>query len=196
MSKANPTPKSQSVCGGVDTHKDLHVAAVVNSHDRILGSEVFPTTLQGYRLMLAWMQSFGPLERIGVEATGTYGAGLLRYMQKSGVQVLEVTAPDRHDRRKRGKDDHLDAEAAAHAAFAGIRTVTPKTRDGMIEALRVLKACRKTAVTLHDTGWLRALKGGFLEDSFPPKERPLDPQSNHRPHLDAIAACTSEQDAA
>jgi transposase len=144
MTKAKT--KLQSVCGGVDTHKDLHVAAVVNSHDKILGCEVFPTTLQGYRLMLAWMQSFGPLERIGVEATGTYGAGLLRYMQKSGVQVLEVTAPDRHDRRKRGKDDHLDAEAAAHAAFAGIRTVTPKTRDGMIEALRVLKACRKTAV--------------------------------------------------
>jgi transposase len=60
--------------------------------------------------------------------------------------VLEVTAPDRPDRRRRGKNDHLDAEAAAHAAFAGIRTVTPKTRDGMIEALRVLRACRKTAV--------------------------------------------------
>ena len=144
MPKAKAKP--QSVCGGVDTHKDLHVAAVVNRHDKILGSGAFPTTLQGYRLMLAWMQSFGDVERVGVEATGTYGAGLLRYMQKSGVQVLEVTAPDRHDRRKRGKDDHLDAEAAAHAAFAGIRTVTPKTRDGMIEALRVLKACRKTAV--------------------------------------------------
>lgn len=140
------TPKTHFVFGGVDTHKDLHVAAVVDRHDKILGSEVFPTTLQGYRLMLAWMQSFGALKQVGVEATGTYGAGLQRYMQKSGVKVLEVTAPDRHDRRRRGKNDHLDAEAAAHAAFAGIRTVTPKTRDGMIEALRVLKACRKTAV--------------------------------------------------
>ena len=90
--------------------------------------------------------SFGSLQRVGIEATGTYGAGLLRYMQKAGVEVLEVTAPDKHDRRKRGKNDDLDAQNAAHAAFAGKRTVTPKSRDGMIESLRVLKACRKTAV--------------------------------------------------
>src|SRR5512134_1780598 len=60
--------------------------------------------------------------------------------------ALEVTTPDRQDRRKRGKDDDLDAQNAAHAAFAGKRTVTPKSRNGMIESLRVLKACRKTAV--------------------------------------------------
>lgn len=93
------------------------------------------------------MRSFGQLRRIGIEATGTYGAGLLRYMQNAGVEVLEVTTPDTHDRRKRGKNDDLDAQNAAHAAFAGRRTVTPKSRDGMVESLRVLKACRKTAVT-------------------------------------------------
>jgi transposase len=134
------------IVGGVDTHKDLHVAAVVDGHDRFLASASFPTTRQGYRQMLAWMRSFGNLQRVGVEATGTYGAGLLRHLQNAGVQVLEVTGPDRHDRRKRGKTDDFDAQAAAHAAFAGRRTVTPKTRDGMIESLRVLKACRKTAV--------------------------------------------------
>jgi transposase len=96
--------------------------------------------------MLTWMRSFGQLRRVGVEATGTYGAGLLRYMQNAGVEVLEVTTPDTHDRRKRGKNDDLDAQNAAHAAFAGRRTVTPKSRDGMVESLRVLKACRKTAV--------------------------------------------------
>ena len=105
-----------------------------------------PTTRQGYRQMLAWMRSFGQLRRVGIEATGTYGAGLLRYLQNAGVEVLEVTTPDRRDRRKRGKNDDLDAQNAAHAAFAGKRTVTPKSRDGMIESLRVLKACRKTAV--------------------------------------------------
>src|SRR5438874_11448248 len=67
-------------------------------------------------------------------------------MQNAGVEVLEVTTPDTHDRRKRGKNDDLDAQNAAHAAFAGRRTVTPKSRDGMVESLRVLKACRKTAV--------------------------------------------------
>lgn len=134
------------IVGGVDTHKDLHVAAVVDAHDRFLASQSFATTRQGYRSMLEWMRSFGDLQRVGVEATGTYGAGVMRYFQKAGIKVLEVTGPDKHDRRARGKSDLFDAEAAAHAAFAEKRTVTPKTRDGMIEALRVLKACRKTAV--------------------------------------------------
>ena len=134
------------VVGGVDTHKDLHVAAVVDELDRVLGSRSFATTRHGYKQMLTWMRSFGQLRRVGVEATGTYGEGLLRYMQNAGVEVLEVTTPDTHDRRKRGKNDDLDAQNAAHAAFAGKRTVTPKSRDGMIESLRVLKACRKTAV--------------------------------------------------
>jgi transposase len=140
------TQRTRTIIGGVDTHKDLHVAAVVDDQDRFLASESFATTRQGYRLMLEWMQSFGDIQRVGIEATGTYGAGVLRYFQKAGVQVLEVTGPDKHDRRARGKSDDLDAEAAAHAAFVGKRTVTPKTRDGMIEALRVLKAVRKTAV--------------------------------------------------
>jgi transposase len=134
------------IVGGVDTHKDLHVAAIVDEFDRVLASHCFATTRHGYKQMLTWMRSFGPLQRIGIEATGTYGAGLLRYMQNAGVEVLEVTTPDRHDRRQRGKNDDLDAQNAAHAAFAGKRTVTPKSRDGMIEALRVLTACRKTAV--------------------------------------------------
>ena len=96
--------------------------------------------------MLAWMRSFGEPVRVGVECTGTYGAGLLRYLQQAGVAVLEVAVPDKADRRRRGKDDAMDAQNAAHAAFSGARTVTPKSRDGMIESLRVLKACRKTAV--------------------------------------------------
>ena len=97
------------IVGGVDTHKDLHVAAVVDEGDRVLGSRCFATTRQGYRQMLAWMRSFGELQRIGIESTGSYGAGLLRFMQAAGVEVLEVTAPDRHDRRRRGKNDDLDA---------------------------------------------------------------------------------------
>ena len=84
-----------SVVGGVDTHKDLHVAAVVDQNNRVLGSEFFAATRQGYRQMLAWMASFGTIERIGVECTGSYGAGLLRYLQSSEIEVLEVTAPDK-----------------------------------------------------------------------------------------------------
>jgi len=134
------------IIGGVDTHKDLHVAAVVDEQDRVLGTQSFASTRQGYRQMLVWMRSFGDVQRVGVESTGSYGAGLLRFLQQAGVEVLEVTTPDQQDRRRRGKNDEFDAQNAAHAAFAGIRTVTPKSRDGMIEALRVLSACRKTAV--------------------------------------------------
>ena len=134
------------VVGGVDTHKDLHVAAVVDERDRVLATASFAATRQGYRRMLAWMRSFGAVRRVGVESTGSYGAGLLRFLQQAGIEVLEVTTPDAHDRRRRGKNDDLDAQSAAHAAFAGRRTVTPRSRDGMVEALRVLSACRKTAV--------------------------------------------------
>lgn len=95
------------------------------------------------------MTSFGALKRIGVQCTGTDGSSLLRYLQNAGLEVLEVSAPDRMERRKRGKSDSIDAECAAHAAFSGIRTVTPKTHDGMIESLRVLKTCRKTAISAH-----------------------------------------------
>ena len=134
---------ARRIVGGVDTHKDLHVAAVVDEQDRVLGTQCFATTRQGYRQMLAWMRSFGELQRIGIESTGSYGAGLLRFMQQAGVAVLEVTTPDKQDRRRRGKNDDLDAQNAAHAAFAGQRTVTPRSRDGMIESLRVLDGLPK-----------------------------------------------------
>jgi transposase len=139
--------RERYIVGGVDTHKDLHVAAVVDEQDRVIGTRCFATTRQGYRQMLTWMRAFGDLQRIGVESTGSYGAGLLRFMQQAGIAVLEVTTPDKQDRRRRGKSDDLDAQNAAHAAFAGQRTVTPRSRDGMIESLRVLMTCRKTAVS-------------------------------------------------
>ena len=97
------------VVGGVDTHKDLHVAAVVDERDRILATASFATTRQGYRQMLAWMRSFGAVQRIGIESTGSYGAGLLRFMQQAGIEVLEVTTPDAYDRRRRGKNDDCTA---------------------------------------------------------------------------------------
>ena len=145
MASIPSTPRA--VTGGVDTHKDLHVAAVLDADDTVLGARAFPTTTAGYRALLAWMQGFGPVERIGVEGTGSYGAGLYRYLAGRGVKVLEVTRPDRADRRRRGKNDTLDAENAAHAARNGHRVVTPKARDGMVEALRILCVTRTAAVT-------------------------------------------------
>lgn len=143
---ASIAPISRVVIGGVDTHKDLHVAAVVDASDQVLGTASFSTTRAGYRALLAWMRTFGDVRRIGVEGTGSYGAGLLRHLHQAGIEVVEVDRPDRSDRRRRGKDDTIDAENAAHAALAGRRVVTPKTRAGMVESLRVLRVTRTTAV--------------------------------------------------
>jgi len=82
---------SEVVVGGVDTHKVMHVAAVLDKHDRVLGSAAFATTPHGYKNLLTWLQSFGEVSRIGIECTGTYGAGLLRYLQRARIEVLEVT---------------------------------------------------------------------------------------------------------
>lgn len=140
---------AHAVTGGVDTHQDQHVAAVVDANDGVLGTASFPTTAAGYRDLLAWMRAFGVLQRVGVEGTGCYGAGLYRHLRAAGVQVLEVTRPDRADRRRRGKDDTLDACNAARAARTGQRVTTPKSGDGAVESLRMLRRARTSAVIAH-----------------------------------------------
>ena len=64
------------VTGGVDTHQDLHVAAALDQLGRVLGTESFPTTIGGYRQLLAWLRGYGQLDKVGVEGTGSYGAAL------------------------------------------------------------------------------------------------------------------------
>jgi transposase len=139
-------PVAVDVIGGVDTHQDLHLAAVVTADGTVLGTRAFATTRAGYRALLAWMQSHGQLQRVGVESTGSYGAGLARHLARAGVPVLEVTGPDPAARRGRGKDDTLDAIAAARAAASGQRVQVAKDRSGAVEALRVLRTTRRTAV--------------------------------------------------
>ena len=136
----------KEIIGGVDTHQDLHTAAAVTLEGTVLGTESFPTTRAGYRAMLAWFRAQGELLRVGVESTGSYGAGIARHLGLSGVSVLEVTGPDPAARRARGKDDALDAVAAAEAARTGCRVQVAKDRGGAMEALRVLRTTRKTAV--------------------------------------------------
>ena len=122
---------TRRIVGGVDTHKDLHVAAVVDEQDRVIETRSFATTRQGYRQMLAWMRGFGDLQRIGVESTGSYGAGLLRFMQQAGIAVLEVTTPDKQDRRRRGKNDDLDAQERGPC-----RLCRPTDRDAAKPGIR------------------------------------------------------------
>jgi transposase len=140
------------VFAGVDTHKELHVAAVIDAAENTLGTGSFSTTRAGYRAMLAWVCEFGCLVRIGIEGTGSYGAGLTRHLARAGVIVLEVDRPDRSDRRRKGKDDDLDAINAARAALHGNRTTVPKSRDGAVESLRVLRVARGHAVRERRSG--------------------------------------------
>jgi len=134
------------VLGGVDTHKDVHVAAVIDDVGRILATASFPTTRPGYRQLFVWLRGFGEIVAVGVEGYGSWGAGLARDLTARGVRVVEVNRPNRQTRRRRGKSDTVDAEAAARAVLAGDATVTPKTGTGPIEALRQLRVARGGAM--------------------------------------------------
>jgi transposase len=124
----------------------VHVAAVLNAAGVLVGSSSFPATARGYQSLLAWARGFGPVARAGVECTGSYGAALTRHLRQAGVQVMEVNQPDKATRRRRGKTDAVDAEAAARAVLSERATAVPKTGDGHVEAMRMFKLARDSAV--------------------------------------------------
>lgn len=130
---------------GVDTHLDVHVAALLDERGALLGVESFATTPDGYRNLLGWARSHGEVVLAGVEGTGSYGAGLTRHLHAEGVKVLEVDRPNRQRRRRRGKSDPQDAITAARAAQSGDAQGEAKTRDGNVEAMRVLRVARSSA---------------------------------------------------
>lgn len=132
--------------GGVDTHTDFHQAAVIDTVGRHVATESFPTTPTGYRDLYAWLDSHGDLIAVGVEGTGSYGAELARVLRSEDVTVVDVDRPDRRARRAHGKSDPVDAYAAATAVLSGRAAGTPKTRDGIVEAIRALRVVRASAV--------------------------------------------------
>jgi len=136
---------ARPVTGGVDTHLDVHVAAALDHIGGLLGVESFPTTPTGYRSLVEWMSGFGPLQRVGVEGTGAYGAGLARHLTRCGVEVVEVDRANRQARRAHGKSDPVDAVEAARAAQSGRASGLAKSRDGNVEAIRALIVARRSA---------------------------------------------------
>jgi transposase len=124
--------------GGVDTHLDVHVAAVVDANGGVLGVESFPTSPAGLEALRVWLCGLGPLTHVGVEGTGAYGAGLARLLVGHGLAVIEVDRANRQSRRRTGKTDGIDAVEAARAALSGRASGTAKTGDGNVEALRAL----------------------------------------------------------
>ena len=136
---------ARHVVGGVDTHRDLNVAAVVDMNGGLLGVESFRTTGDGHRLLSSWMDGFGTIERVGVEGTGAYGAGIARFLSRSAVMVIEVDRPNRQQRRRHGKSDQLDAIEAARAALSGRCRGRAKSGDSFAEAIRALLIAKRSA---------------------------------------------------
>ena len=133
------------ITAGVDTHLDVHVAAALDDTGGLLGVESFATTTAGYRRLLAWLRGLGELELVGIEGTGSYGAGLTRVLLGESVPVVEIDRPNRQRRRRRGKSDPQDAITAARAAQSGDACGEAKTRNGNVEAMRVLRVARFSA---------------------------------------------------
>jgi transposase len=140
------TAESIGVTGGIDTHSATHHAAALDDVGRLLGTREFPATPVGYTQLVDWLQSFGTVTRIGVEGTGSYGAGLTRFLRRRQLRVIEVNRPNRRSRRIRGKSDPLDVESAARRALAGEDRVIPKDTTTIVEAIRVLRIARTGAV--------------------------------------------------
>ena len=139
------TPTRPCVTGGVDTHRDEHVAAALDRVGGLLGTASFPTSTASYTALLAWLRTYGEACSVGVEGTGSYGAGLTRHLTSNKIVVLEISRPDRQVRRRYGKSDVVDAIAAGRAVLSGEATGTPKTHDSPVEALRALKSLHRSA---------------------------------------------------
>ena len=131
---------------GVDTHKDTHVAVALDGLGKSLGTLSVPANPVGYEKLVDWASEFGLLEHAGVEGTGSFGAGLARFLRAQGIKVSEVSRPKRRDQYRSGKSDPIDAEAAARAVLAGTATGEPKDADGEVEMIRTLRITRRCAV--------------------------------------------------
>jgi hypothetical protein len=123
----------------------VHVAAALDPVGGLLGVAEFPVTPAGYARLLSWLSGFGTVCLVGIEGTGSYGAGLARHVATAGIRVVEVDRSDRQDRRRQGKSDPLDAVSAARAAQSGRAAGAPKGRDGSVEAIRALMVAKRSA---------------------------------------------------
>jgi transposase len=144
---------------GVDTHKDVHVAVLLDRLGRYLATASFGTTDAANRDLVTWTRSYGQVTTAGVEGTGSYGYRLAQHLSSHGIDVVEVNRPDRARRRRKGKTDPVDAEAAARAVLAGDAHAVPKDRNGAVGELRALVVARRSAIKARTqaTNQLRAL---------------------------------------
>jgi len=190
---------TRAVVGGIDTHGEAHVAAALDEVGGLLGTESFGANGPGYEDLVRWLEGFGTVSKVGVEGTGSYGAGISRFLTRSGIEVVEVDRPNRQTRRRAGKSDPLDALAAARAALSGEASGRAKSRDGWVEALRVLLVAKRSARTARVKALtqmrqvvysapeeLRAKLRGLPISTFVPKCQGLRPSRS----VDPVGAAT------
>jgi transposase len=152
------TSPERGIVVGVDAHTDTHDACVLDDCGRMLGTRTFTADAAGYRQLLRWVRRFGSISALGVESTGSYAAGLTRYLRAEGLEVREVNQPHPHTRRRRGKSDPIDAELAARHVLAENRIVIAKDTTGIVEAIRQLRVVRDGAIKARSAA-LHALDG-------------------------------------
>lgn len=140
------TPDQALLVAGIDTHKLTHHVAVLDHLGRCVADRQFDTTEVGHAELVRFLQAHGHLGRVGVEGTGSYGAGIARMLTTAGFVVVEVVRQNRQARRLRGKSDPIDARQAAMSVLAGTDTTVPKSGDGQVESLRILMSERRSAV--------------------------------------------------
>ncbi|MGH9116999.1 MAG: IS110 family transposase [Acidimicrobiales bacterium] len=183
MTIVEPVP-ARAVTGGVDTHLDVHVAAALDGIGGLLGVESFEASRTGNDKLLAWLGSFGVIAKVGVEGTGSYGAGLARSLRAADVEVVEVDRPNRQARRRTGKSDPADAVEAARAALSGRAQGAGKTRDGNVEAIRALVVAKRSARSTRIKSLNQIRHLGFTA----PNELRERLRGVGRGHLGAVAA--------
>jgi transposase len=177
--------RAPDVVIGVDTHKDVHVAVALAPNGGKLGEHRIPTTRKGYDDLIVWSEEFGSNPVYAIEGTSSYGAGLTRELLDAGFPVVEVNRTDRSVRRRLGKDDAIDAEAAARAYLAGTATVTPKTGADQVEMIRMLKVAKDSA-TEGKTRAINQIKALLVTAPAALRERLGN--LTRRPLIDACAA--------
>ena len=165
---------------GVDTHKDQHVAVALDGRGVRLDEKHVPVATCGYEELERWSCDLGQVHAFGVEGTGSYGAGLARFLTCRGYTVIEVNRPDRSVRYRKGKSDPTDAEMAARAVLAGVADATPKSGKGEVEMIRMLKSAKNSAVMAR-TQAVNQMKALVLTAPAELRET-LDGLSHQRPH--------------
>lgn len=128
---------------GIDTHRDGHVAVALDRFGASCGSIAVAADAKGYLCLWRWAQELGePV--FAIEGTGSYGAGLARFLVAAGATVFECERPRRAERR-RGKSDLIDATLAAGRLLGD--SSLPRVRGGGVrEELRLLLLERRGAV--------------------------------------------------